>query len=253
MSELNSNLDKASEGQDYTQAENQAAAAVPPTPSEGQVASPAAAPTPSPFANVDGQKLLVLLKNPLESLKLQPATDWIYAAISSAVGVIGFFFFVWALREQTRTSTTNDLDGLFSGLANLARTVYSPFYGVFGFASPGKMFLISIISIALIVGALTLVGNWIGGRKRSWLETATYLGGTQLLFGAGFIIAGIVAFISFELATVLGIAIIALSLIVLVLQALELHEISASRRFPFLYQSVGGYMIAMYIVYLIFT
>ncbi|WEK53252.1 MAG: hypothetical protein P0Y55_11695 [Candidatus Cohnella colombiensis] len=246
MSDTTPNLDNTVDHQEYTQASPVSAPAV----------APVTATTPSPLANFDVKRLVGLLTNPFSSTKLHSATEWIYSAISSAVGVLGFFFFVWALRKEIGAGDVggvNDISDLFSGLANAIRSVSSPFYMPFGFVTPGKFLVLSVLSLAAIIAALTLIGNWVGGRKRAWLENATVFGGTQLLFGACYIVAGVIAFINFELATVIGVAIAVFSLLILALQALELHEVGVERRFSFLYMSVGGYAIAMYILYKIFT
>ena len=218
--------------------------------------APGGAPAPqrptNPAANIDGQKLLGLLKNPTASVKLQPATDWIYGVIGAAIGVIGFWFFVWALHEETtpKASGLGDLGDLFG---SLTRAFDSPFWSLYGSMGAGKYLILAVCAIALAAVAFTLVGNWIGGRKRTWQEAATYYGGTQGQTGAGLLIAGILTFISAELGSLVATLFLLLSLVVLVIQGLALHEVSRERVFPYIYQSVGGFGIATYIVYLIFT
>ncbi len=221
--------------------------------------APGGAPAPqrptNPAANIDGQKLLGLLKNPTASVKLQPATDWIYGAIGAAIGVIGFWFFVWALHEETTpdTSGVEGLGDLFGALGSLSKAFDSPFWSLYGSMGAGKYLILGICAIALAAVAFTLVGNWIGGRKRSWQEAATYYGGTQVQTGAGLIIAALLTFISAELGAFVATMFLLLSLVVLVIQGLALHEVSRERVFPYIYQSVGGFGIAAYIVYKLFT
>lgn len=225
----------------------------------GLESAPGGAPAPqrptNPAANIDTQKLLGLLKNPTASVKLQPATDWIYGVIGAAIGVIGFWFFVWALHEETTpdTSGVEGLGDLFGALGSLTRAFDSPFWSLYGSMGAGKYLILAVCAIALAAVAFTLVGNWIGGRKRSWQEAATYYGGTQVQTGAGLIIAGILVFVSAELGALVATLVLLLSLVVLVIQGLALHEVSRERVFTYVYQSVGGFGIATYIVYLIFT
>ncbi|WP_027087907.1 hypothetical protein [Cohnella panacarvi] len=219
--------------------------------------APGGAPAPqrptNPAANIDGQKLLGLLKNPTASVKLQPATDWIYGVIGAAIGVIGFWFFVWALHEETTPDFGDDFAGALGALASLGRAFDSPFWSLYGAMGAGKYLILGVCAIVLAAVAFTLVGNWIGGRKRTWQEAATYYGGTQLQTGAGLIIAGILTFISAELGALVATLFLLLSLVVLVIQGLALHEVSRERVFPYIYQSVGGFGVAVYIVYLLFT
>lgn len=236
-----SNLDRTPDAVSESQT---AAASAPQQPQAGPSAS-------NPLSKVDTQKLLVLLKNPSASVRLQPATDWIYGAIGAAIGVIGMWFFVWALKEKI-TPDTSDIDGLgdlFGALGSFTRAFDSPFWSFFGAASPGTYLILSICSIALVGVALTLLGNWIGGRKRSWLEAATYYGGSQVLFGAGLLVSGIVAFISAEFGSLLAALLLAVNLVTLVIQGLALHEVSRERVFQYVYSSVGGFGVALYIVY----
>lgn len=210
---------------------------------------------PNPLANIEVRKLIGLLKNPTASVKLQPALDWIYGVFGAVVGVIGFWFFVWALKEETTpdTSGAGDLGEVFAALGSLARSFDSPFWSLYGSMSAGKYLILAVCAIALAAVAFTLVGNWIGGRKRTWQEAATYYGGTQLQTGAGLIIAGILVFISAELGALVATLLLLLSFVALVIQGLALHEVSRERVFPYIYQTVGGFGIATYIVYLIFT
>lgn len=220
--------------------------------------SPAGAPPqqqPNPLGNIDTQKLIGLLKNPTSSVKLQPATDWIYGVIGAVIGVIGFWFFVWALHEKTTpdTSGVEGLGDLFGALGSLSKAFDSPFWSLYGSMGAGKYLILGVCAIVLAAVAFTIVGNWIGGRKRTWQEAATYYGGTQVQTGAGLIIAGILAFISAELGALVATLFLLLSLVVLVIQGLALHEVSRERVFPYIYQSVGGFGVATYIVFLLFS
>jgi hypothetical protein len=246
MSEQHSNLEHSPEAQVHHQAESQTAAATPPQLQGGPQAN-------NPLANIDAQKLIELLKNPTSSVRLQPAVDWIYGVIGAVIGAIGLFFFVWALKEKiTPDLAVNNLGDLGKALSGLGQAYDSPFFSLFTATSTGKYLILAVCAIVLAGVAFTLVGNWIGGRKRTWQEAATYYGGTQVLFGAGLIVSGLIAFISAELASLIAALLLVLSLIVLVIQGLALHEVSRERVFTYLYQSVGGFGVAMYLVYLIF-
>lgn len=245
MSDQHSNLESSPGTQAHEEARNQTAATTPPEPQGGQQANP--------LANVDTQKLLALLKNPTASVRLQPATDWIYGVIGAVVGVIGFWFFVWMLREKITPDVDfgDDLGGVLGALSSLAG-LDSPFSSFFMALQPGEYLVLGVVSAVLVGAAFTLVGNWIGGRKRSWTEAATYYGGSQLLFGAGLIVAGILALISAKLGALVAALLLAINLIVLVIQALSLHEVSRDRVFQYVYSAVGSYGIVLYLAYLIF-
>ncbi|WP_239618288.1 hypothetical protein [Cohnella mopanensis] len=247
MSDQDSNQPKLHKADIQEQGELQTAASA----TERSPLPPVAAPaTPSsnagnstqssPVGGIDVQKLLALLKNPSSALKLQPLTEWIYGAIGAGVGVIGFFFWIWSIQEELK----NDF---FGAIGNLV------FLSLLGFTTPGKYLVIGIFSIALLVGSLTLVGNWIGGRKRSWMEAITFQGSTQLLFGAGWIVSGIVAFLSLQLSMLIGVILLLINLILAVTQAEDLHEVSRDRRFLYIVYSIAAYMFLLFLVYKIIT
>jgi len=218
-----------------------AAAAAEGAPSPATALPNAGSVTPSAPANgIDVQKLLELVKNPSAALKLQPLTEWIYGAIGAGVGVIGFFFWIWAIQEELK----NDL---FGGFGNLV------FLSLLGFTTPGKYLVIGIFSIALLVGSLTLFGNWLGGAKRSWMEAVTIHGSTQLLFGAGWIVSGVAAFVSLQLSMLIGVILLLINLLLVVTQAEELHQVSRERRFLYIVYSVAAYMFLLFLVYTIIT
>lgn len=245
MSEQDSSQPELRKAEDREPGELQTAASategaqVPPVPVATTPASPSQG---SPLGGVDVQKLIELMKNPSSSLKLQPVTEWIYGAIGAAVGVVGFFFWVWAIQESFKNQLKSSL---FGGIdfGNLV------LYNLLGFTSPGKYLVISVFSIVLLAGSLMVIGNRLGARKRSWIETATFQGSTQLLFGAAWIVTGIIAFLSIQLSLLLGAIALLINLLVVLTQAEDLHEVGRDRRFLFIVYSIAAYMLLLFLVY----
>lgn len=230
MSDTHSNQPDLHKKEANEEAESQTAAAASP--------APAAAAPASPLAAVDGQKLLALLRNPSAAQKLQPQTEWIYGAIGAAAGVIGFVLWNWLFLEAVKAKL-----GLFQAFGSLFIT------GVLGIASPGKFLLLGLFSIALLIGSLTLVGNWQGARKRDWQEAVAYLGGTQLAFGAGWLVSGLLAFVSLQLSTLVGAFLLLVNLVLLVGQAEDAHEVGRERRFLYIVYSLAAYLLLLYLVF----
>ncbi|TVX97986.1 hypothetical protein [Cohnella terricola] len=241
MSDSQSNQPDLHKHENHEQAEIQAAAssAVPAQPPQHTGSEPTREAS-SPLSEVKPQKLLELLKNPSEALKLQPQKDWIYGAIGAAAGVVGFFFWIWFFQEAIRGKYD-----FFAGFGNLFR------YSVMVLATPGKYLLLGVFSIALLVGTLGAVGNWQGARKRNWMEAVTFQGSTQLLFGAGWILSGVIAFLSLQLSMLLGVIILLISLLLLVSQATDLHEVSREKRFLFFVYSISIYLVLLFLAYVI--
>ncbi len=217
-------------------------------PAESQTAAasanPAAPPTvgtTSPLAGVDAQKLLTLLRNPTASQSLQPQTEWIYGAIGAASGVIGFALWSWLFREAIKSKL-----GIFDSIGRLMMT------GAFGGDSTGKALLLGLFSIALLIGSLTLVGNWLGTRKLDWKEAVANLGGTQLAFGAAWLVTGLLSFISLQLSMLLCAFLLLVNLALLVGLAENLHEVRRERKFFFIVYSLAAYLLLMYLVSAIF-
>jgi hypothetical protein len=188
------------------------------------------------MAGVESGKLIDLLRNPSSALNLQPQKDWMYGAIGAIVGVIGFFFWIWCFQEAIKQK-------LFSVLGNLF------LYSILGMATPGKYFLIGLFSVVLLVGTLTVLGNWQGARKRNWMEVVTLQGSSQLLFGAVWIVSGLLAFMSLQLSMLLGAAALLINLLLLVAQAQDFHEVSRERRFLYIVYAMGIYMLLLFFVY----
>lgn len=218
-------------------AQAEAAAAAGAIPGEGGKASSPRAERSSPFAEVDGRRLLELLQNPAAALKLQPRKEWIYGAIGAAAGVIGFVVWIGLFQAAVRQAFN-----AFGGLGNLFLG------GILGNVSPGRYLLISLLSLAILVGALTLIGNWRGARKRDWLEALSYYGGTQLLFGAVWVAAGLLAFLSLQLSTLIGAIALLINLLLLVGQAVDLHEVGPERKFLYIVYSVSAYALLLFLV-----
>jgi len=243
MSDSHSNQPDLHKHENHEQAENQAAAssAIPSQPPQHAGNEPTRE-APPPLSEVEPQKLLELLKNPSAALKLQPEKDWVYGAIGAAAGVLGFFFWVWAFQEAIKSK----LD-IFSGIGNLF------LYGMLGLATPAKYLILGIFSIALLAATLGAVGNWQGARKRNWMEAVAFQGSTQLLFGAGWLISGVIAFISLQLSMLLGAIVMLINLLLLVSQATELHEVGRDKRFMYFVYSISIYLLLLFLVYSILT
>jgi len=205
-------------------------------PAESQAAASSAAHPASPIAAVDTQKLLELLKNPSASLKLEPTKDWIYGAIGAGAGVIGFVLWTWLYQSAFKARLS-----LFDVL------------GGFVLVAPGRLFVIGLFSIALLIGSLTLFGNWQGSRKRDWKEAVAHLGGTQLIFGAGWIASGLIAFLSLQLSMLIGAVLLLINLVMLVGQAEDLHGVSRERRFLYIVYTISCYLLLLYLVFSIFA
>jgi hypothetical protein len=184
------------------------------------------------------KKLLSLLRNPNNSLKLEPKDDWLYGFIGAALGVAGFAFWVWTVQM-----------GFIHSLSLIADFVLN---AAVGSTPTARLFWVGIVSIIVLVTVLTIAGNRMGGRKRSWMEAAAYHGGTQTWFGAAYFVNGIIALAVWKISLVLILALLFLNLSVLVTQAAELHEVAGGRRFAYLGLVLGIYVTVVIVLFFIF-
>ncbi|MFB9277989.1 hypothetical protein [Cohnella cellulosilytica] len=232
MSDTHSNQPDLHKKEAHEEVESQTAAAA------ATDAAASAAPGPaSPLAAMDPKKLAELLKNPTASLQLQPQTDWIYGALGAAAGVVGFVLWNWLFQEAIKTKL-----GIFGAWGGLA------IGNLFGVSVPAKFLLLGLFSIVLLAGSLTLIGNWRGARKRDWREAAAYLGGTQWLFGAAWIVSGLLAFVSLQLSMLLGLFLLLVNLVLLVGLAQDLHEVGRERKFLYITYSLAAYSLLFYLI-----
>ncbi|MEK0316297.1 hypothetical protein [Cohnella sp. 56] len=179
--------------------------------------------------SLNPRSMLALLRNPSAALALRGAQDLPLGLLGAAASVLGFY--IWVLAAQNR------IEHALSFFSKLF--VVSLFSGSLAF----KLLLLALLSLIGLTAALSAVGNRLGARKRSWIEIVTCQGGSQLMFGAGYLVSAAVAFLSVKLSFALTGGLLILSLLLLAVQALELHEVERGRYFVYIALSVVLYVI----------
>jgi len=181
---------------------------------------------------VERNKLIALLRNPLSSLQLT-AKEWIYGALGLAASFVGYLIWVLILGKK------------------ITGFIYSaiPFGGLFApnsltFAIFSRMFLLGLLSLVALLGALWLAGWWRSGMQPGWKLFVIRIGGIQYIAGAGFLLSGLLSF-HFTLS-MLTLMITLLTTLALSLQGgLEASGISKEK--------TASYLIAAITLYLILT
>jgi hypothetical protein len=182
--------------------------------------------------NLDVNVLKGLLLNPQTGMRLHPGKDFIYGILGIAASVIGFFLWGLALQKKVEDS----LNSVFGG--------FNLFGGFNRSLNLGKYFFgIGLVSVLCLIGALWLIGQWKGSVKRNWREVVTCLGSMQLLWGAGFIIAAVLVFISYQLSFLLMSILLLSALILTVLAAQDLFRMKAEQRFYTVCASITVYVL----------
>jgi hypothetical protein len=172
-------------------------------------------------------KLLLLLRHPGNSRRLEPADDWLYGVIGAAIGVAGFALWAWA--EQSGIRSTLSFFGSLLFSTALQQAIV------------GELIWLGILSIILLTALLAIAGNRMGGRKRNWMEAIAYCGGAQVWFGAAFAVCAIVGLVLWKVSLVLAVVLLLLDLNWLTLQAMELHAVEDGKRLQFLCTVLGIY------------
>lgn len=182
---------------------------------------------------VDFKRMLELLTNPLDSLKLTDK-DFIYGIIGLASSYAAYL--LWALLVTNRL---NNLFNPFNSIASLFNggRRSSVFFELFG-----KMLATGLWSIIVLLGVVWLVGWWRGGSKLELKLYLTRIGGLHYIGCAGFLLACIVS-ASFMLS-VMVLVITLLFLLVLTLYAgAELFGVPREKLSLYFLVSVAGYVL----------
>lgn len=179
--------------------------------------------------SLNPRSMLALLRNPSAALALRGAQDLPLGVLGAAASVLGFY--IWVLAAQNRIGhALSFFSSLFMGNLLSAGLAF-------------RLLVLALLSLISLTVALSAVGNRLGARKRSWIEIVTHQGGSQLMFGTGYLVSAAVAFLSVKLSFALTGGLLILSLLLLAVHALELHEVERGHNFAYISLSVVLYVI----------
>lgn len=188
---------------------------------------------------VDYQVIYALLKNPQRAASLQPDKDLVYGILGLVASILGFMIWVWMVGKKL-SSLLNDLFG-FNDINSFFET--GSVSNKISTMLTGKLFGLSIVSIVALGTALWLIGIWLGRKKLTLSDFITYFGGMQYSFGAGFIIAGLGTIVGLRISIILVIINLLASLVLNLMLASEISEVSKDRRLTFVASSIAAYII----------
>lgn len=187
--------------------------------------------------SLDIPKLLALLRNPSAGLALRGVEDFPYGVAGAGLSIVGFFLWVLSVQHQIKRA--------ISFLYDIAVIPFA------GYGAAFKYLLLAVLSLAALAASLSLVGNRLGRRKRAWIEVVTHQGASQLLFGAGYLVSALVAFLSLNLSFVLTVGLLLLSLIMMAVHALELHDVDRRQTFPAIASAIVLYVVLLSVAWII--
>ncbi|MNC36796.1 hypothetical protein D3C75_853360 [compost metagenome] len=159
---------------------------------------------------------------------MSPDKDFLYGFIGMAASLAGFFLWGLALKKQLISSLAGSVSS-----AGLFGNSFSDAVTGAGKKVPlaSNLLLLGIVSLAVLFGALWLLGNWKGKTKRGWKEIVTYFGAMQLTFGVVYAIAAILAFISLNLSILAVVIGLLTALVMTCFAAQEIYSYSDDQRF----------------------
>lgn len=188
---------------------------------------------------IDKNVIVRLLKNPLESLNLNGSKDLVYGALGIAAAIIGFL--IWTLFVGNRLENIIMRAFGFGGISNIMDLLDRR--SSISAAIFGKMILISILSSASLLGAIWSIGYWKGGQRLSIKALITHIGAMQYITGAGFILSGILALMSFKLSIFVLLLSLLSSLVLSITGATELFQVAKERRALYMILTISAYLL----------
>ncbi|MFC4811867.1 hypothetical protein [Paenibacillus sp. GCM10023250] len=191
------------------------------------------------FKRMDYRRMLELLRNPQRAEELEPDRDWIYGAAGLAAARLGFLLWGWMVGTKLEAM----LGGLFGGFAGLASMTGAT--DAIGSLLAGKLFRLALISLVSLFLALWLAGSWLGARRPPLRALLTVIGGSQYLFAASFVAAGLMAFAALRLSFFLLAVALLTALATNVAAGMELAGVARSRRFAFAGSAIAAYALLM--------
>lgn len=186
---------------------------------------------------VDKNIILRLLKNPLESLALNPSKDLVYGVIGIAAAIVGFL--IWAIFIGGK------LESIFYGILGFGGLASFGDKGSIATAFIGKMFLVAIISNIALLAAVWGVGQWKGGQRQSFKSLVTHIGAIHYIAGAGFVIAGILALMSIKLSLFVLLISLLSALMLSIHAAINLFKVEQNRQALYIILSISAYLLVM--------
>ncbi|WP_020618270.1 hypothetical protein [Paenibacillus daejeonensis] len=186
---------------------------------------------------VDQQQVLRLFKNPLESVRLTER-EWIYGVLGVASAFVGYL--IWSLMIASRV---NGFFGGFLGMGGLGGMTRSATWPIFG-----RLFLIGLLSTAVLLAAIWLAAWWRSGTKPELKLFAIRIGGTFYIGAAGFLLAALFTLMSLGLGMLL-LSITLLSLLLLSVQAgAEAGAVPRHALASYLILSVTSYLVLITLI-----
>ncbi len=187
---------------------------------------------PKAAGGLDFSFILGLMKNPMSALKLDPKKHFLYGLIGLGASFVGYI--IWALF----------IAGSMRGAISLFLAPSSLLTGGASYASVmGRLIFIGIISNIALFGSIFLISMWKATDRQSIQSLLTKLGAVQYFAAAGFILAGLLSFMTFKLSLAI--------LLITLLTVLFLTLLAAVQMYKVKEKDIALYGVAIIAVYFI--
>lgn len=187
--------------------------------------------------SVDKKNILQLLKNPASARSLT-VSDWMYAVIAALASALGFALFGYTLFRSFFASLMSPVSFLSS------RSVTPPFSFFL------QLFIYQLIVLAVLFFSIWLICRWKGSKPLDLKTTLIQLAAMQMPFGLGYLLAFLLALLSFgSLAVAVAAFTWFVSVIMATTESMEQAEVIRPNRFLFITASMGMYFFLTYLVF----
>lgn len=187
----------------------------------------------------DAKRMTNMMLHPIEARNINAKQDWIYAVIGLLLGAIGLSLWAYLVASNIFALLMGPQD-IFSAVLNGGIEVPFSFFL--------KIFLLTLLIYAALFAGLWITARLQGDNKISITDLVVRLGTIQLPYGPGFIIAGILSFISFQLSLLL-ISILAItSLIMSFVEIVDMANVARAKRFQFTLIGISIYSVLVIVL-----
>ncbi|MBD2845861.1 hypothetical protein IDH44_11720 [Paenibacillus sp. IB182496] len=188
------------------------------------------------FRRIEPGVLVRLLRQPREALSLEGPAAPVYGFVGVAAALIGFI--IWAMLLG------NELASLVFGFGSSSIfDAFSAYRADIYWRIIGRMLVIGLVSSAAMIGVLYAAGRWLGEAKLRFGTFFASIGAMQLVFGAGFVLAGLCSLINLRLSLFVMLVVLLAALVLLVSAASDLLRVPKAREAAFAVTVIGGYLL----------
>ena len=185
-----------------------------------QTAATLSVPVTRSWGNLDIHQIIALIKNPFSSQQLSVETGLRYGVLGFLTSVLGFFFWFAAVYHNL-TSGLMSLLGGGKGNSSINDLIGLNYV---------KDFFVVLLIMAIGLGVIYLLFNWMGDYKKDFKLATAVLGSAQWTAAIGFILAAIISYISLTISILAFLVVWLTNVIIIYLVSSEFFAVLTSKK-----------------------